>query len=131
MKDLLLVFLGGGAGSCCRFLCSALIRRWAEAHGPLHGPALLPWGTLGVNLAGSLVIGLCYGLFRRGRIDPDLLMLLTAGFCGGFTTFSTFSSEMLTLLRAGQTGLFLLYAAASLLLGLAAVWAGHRLGLLF
>ena len=131
MKDLLLVFLGGGAGSCCRFLCSALIRRWAEAHGPLHGLALLPWGTLGVNLAGSLVIGLCSGLFRRGRIDPDLLLLLTAGFCGGFTTFSTFSSEMLALLRAGQTGLFLLYAAASLLLGLAAVWAGHRLALLF
>ena len=107
-------------------------------HPPLGGGARpaararpSPVGDAGREPWGSLVIGLCYGLFRRGRIDPDLLLLLTAGFCGGFTTFSTFSSEMLALLRAGQTGLFLLYAAASLLLGLAAVWAGHRLALLF
>lgn len=131
MKELLIVFLGGGAGSCCRFLCSACLRRWSEARWGGQWPAFFPWGTLLVNVLGCLLIGFCYGLAVRCRLSADVLLLLTTGFCGGFTTFSTFSFEMLGLLRSGQGALFALYAALSLGAGLAAVWAGHRVASFF
>lgn len=53
-----------------------------------------PVGTLAVNLAGCLLIGILYGLFDRGTAaSPELRLFLAVGLCGGFTTFSTFINE--------------------------------------
>jgi CrcB protein len=119
MKDLILIFLGGGLGSLARYLCSQGVR--------LLVPLAFPLGTFVVNVAGCLLVGLLYGLADRHRIAPAVLLFLATGFCGGFTTFSTFSYEMLSLLRGGQTGLFLLYALASIAVGLAAAAFGYKL----
>ncbi len=112
-KEILFVGLGGFAGSALRYV----VGRW------LNGG--FPWGTLAVNVAGCLLIGLLYALAERGNLSsPGLRLLLTAGFCGGFTTFSAFMGENLAMLRAGDLLPFALYTAGSILFGLAAVCLG-------
>ena len=117
MKAVLLVFLGGGAGSVLRFL----IGRSMNAASPAF-----PWGTFTVNLVGSLIIGLAFGwVLEKGKLSDDTLFLIVAGFCGGFTTFSAFAHESLNLLREGYSGLFFSYVVSSIVLGLACVWLGY------
>lgn len=100
------VALGGAAGSVTRYLTLLTV------------PA--PWGTLGVNVLGSFLIGLL--VVPAGRIG--LSPLLLAGFLGGFTTFSAFSLDAARLWTAGQAGQAAAYVAGSVLLSLAAVAAG-------
>ena len=115
MKQLLLIFLGGGAGSVLRFLISKNLN-------PLTG---LPLGTLLVNLLGSLLIGIFLGLgLKQELLSPNATLFLATGFCGGFTTFSAFSYENQALLKAGDFLTFGLYAAGSIFLGIAAVLIG-------
>ena len=116
MKEVFLVFLGGGAGSVCRYLISLFIGK--------HVPQGFPWPTLSVNLLGCLAIGLFYAWSERWAISPEYRLLLTVGLCGGFTTFSTFSNEALQLLKGNMHGLFACYVFASIILGLAGVFAG-------
>ena len=105
--------LGGFAGSVLRYMAG----RWLSGG--------FPWGTLAVNVAGCLLIGLIHALVERGNLSsPELRLLLTAGFCGGFTTFSALMGENLAMLRAGELVPFAFYTAGSVLLGLAAVWLG-------
>ncbi|WP_270937328.1 fluoride efflux transporter CrcB [Falsiroseomonas oryzae] len=104
---LLLVALGGAAGSVARYLVSVLS---VTAFG-----AGFPWGTLAVNILGSAAIGVAAGLGVQGSAR----LLLVTGFLGGFTTFSAFSLETATLYARGP-GYAVLYVAASLGLGLAA-----------
>ena len=112
-KEILFVGLGGFAGSALRYV----VGRWLSGG--------FPWGTLAVNVAGCLLIGLVYALVERGNLSsPELRLLLTVGFCGGFTTFSAFMGENLAMLRAGEFVPFALYTAGSVLLGLGAVWFG-------
>lgn len=90
-----------------------------------------PWGTLAVNLLGSLAIGFYAGLTGpNGRIVVGLRQrqFVMAGFCGGFTTFSAFSLETLQLLQGQRPAAAGLYVALSLATWLAAVWLGDRLG---
>lgn len=115
-RELLLVGLGGFAGSALRYF----VGRWFAVG--------FPWGTLVVNISGCLVIGLVYALAERGNLSsPALRLLLTVGFCGGFTTFSAFMSENFAMLRAGEFLPFALYTAGSFLLGFAALWLGWQL----
>ena len=115
MKQVLLVFLGGGAGSVLRFLVSKNLN-------PVTG---LPLGTLLVNVLGSLFIGVILGLgLRQEMLSPNATLLLATGFCGGFTTFSAFSYENQALLKAGDYLNFGIYSAGSIVLGIAAVLAG-------
>lgn len=115
MKQLLLVFLGGGAGSILRYLISK----------GLNNVTVLPMGTLVVNVAGSLLIGLFLGLaYRHQSISPNTLLFLATGFCGGFTTFSAFSYENQLFLKAGDFMSFGIYTVSSIILGTAAVFAG-------
>lgn len=118
----LAVAAGGALGSVLRYLCSV---------GAL---ALLgagfPWGTLLVNLAGSLLIGFYARLTGPdGRLPagPVAGQFVVAGFCGGFTTFSVFSLESILLLQAGAAGLAGAYVLGSAVLWLLAVTAGHLL----
>jgi CrcB protein len=96
----------------------------------LFGPAF-PWGTLAANVAGSFLIGLYAALGASGErrgYSPAMQAFVMAGFCGGFTTFSIFSLEVLHFLQAGRHAAAAIYAGASVLLWLTAVWAGHRSG---
>ena len=110
------VFLGGGAGSLCRYLLSQLITSPASRW---------PWATWTANMAGCLLIGLLTGYLGR-RSDAWWALLLVTGFCGGFTTFSTFTNESLLMLRTGQLLPLALYAGGSLVLGLCAAALGYK-----
>ena len=115
-----LVFLGGGLGALLRHA----VNRLAFA---LWG-ASFPAGTMIVNVAGSLVMGLLAGLFAsHSAISQPVRLFLTTGLLGGFTTFSAFSLDALTLYERGQVGLALAYVAASVILSLAAIAAGFFL----
>lgn len=120
IKQILLVASGGAAGSVARYLIS----RWVQVTQP--GP--FPAGTLTVNLVGSFLIGLFFGWFAKQESGTeDMRLLLMTGFCGGFTTFSALTLESLHLIKDNRTGLFFLYISASLLLGIAATYAGYRI----
>jgi CrcB protein len=114
------IAVGSAIGGVLRFLCSGLI---AERIGETF-----PWGTLAVNVAGSLVIGL---FFTLSEPDGRLLVGTTArqfvliGVCGGFTTFSAFSLQTLTLVRDGDWLRAGVNIVASVVLCLVAVWLGH------
>ncbi len=94
MKSIILIMVGGGLGSACRYLFSAFAGRWLG-----NGFA---WGTLGVNLGGCLMIGLVYALAERSLIPVSLRHFLMAGFLGGFTTFSAYALESVNLMRNGD-----------------------------
>ena len=120
LKDLLLVGLGSGLGGMCRYLVSQLLVTTQNG---------FPWGTFTVNIVGSLLIGLLWGLSSRlPSLSPVLTLLFMVGFCGGFTTFSTFSREGLTLLQMQNYTLFLLYTLGSVVLGILAVMMGYIWG---
>lgn len=91
--------------------------------------SVFPYGTLSVNLLGCFFLGVI-GKFalNHAAISPDLRVGLTVGFFGAFTTFSTFSWEAIYLFEDGGWTRGLLYIAASVLLGLAAMLTGLRLG---
>ena len=115
IQTILLVALGGAAGSVARFLvllgAARVMPGW-------------PLGTLMVNVGGSFVIGMVYVvLTQRTPLAP----LLVAGFLGGFTTFSAFSLDALKLWEAGQAVQAAAYVAASVILSLAAVALGAAL----
>ena len=112
-----MVFVGGGLGSLARFLVGKWTLAWFGAGFPV--------GTLAVNVAGSLAIGLAIGALE-GMGQPAKLFFVT-GVLGGFTTFSAFSLDALALWQRGEHGTALLYVMLSLLLSLAAVALGWRL----
>lgn len=117
IRDLCIVALGGGAGSVCRYLAGVYVARYITVTFPL--------GTLLINLTGSLLIGLLYGLAERHAwMTMEWRLLLITGICGGYTTFSSFSFEALILLREGSYTSFFLYAFGSVALGLLACLAG-------
>ena len=117
MTDWLLVGAGGFLGANLRHLTSI----WAARR---YGIAF-PYGTLIVNLAGCLAMGMVMGglAARTGNSDEARLLLAT-GFLGGLTTFSTFGFQTVELIREGRTGAALANLLSSTTLGLAAVTAG-------
>jgi CrcB protein len=121
----LLVMAGSGAGGAARYACAGLISR-------LMG-GTFPWGTLAVNVTGSVLIGVFAALTGpEGRLlaPPAVRQFVMPGICGGFTTFSTFSLETLNLARDGEWSRAAANVFASLLLCLAGVWAGYAAGAL-
>jgi CrcB protein len=121
MQSILFVFLGGGLGSVTRFL----LGRWITS---LHAQDF-PWGTLAVNVTACLALGLLVGIADQKQIiSPPMRLFWTVGFCGGFSTFSTFSMESLQLMQSGLTTSLLLYVSFSLLLCVAATFAGIYAG---
>ncbi|MCB0457760.1 MAG: fluoride efflux transporter CrcB [Flavobacteriaceae bacterium] len=123
MKQLLLVFLGGGAGSVLRFLFGKFLNN------PQTG---IPLGTFAANILGSLLIGLILGWAAKNEtISEHTLLLLATGFCGGFTTFSTFAYENHVFLKNGDFSLFAIYTLASFVIGFLMVFLGIFLVKLF
>ena len=114
----LLVALGSAIGGVSRFALGAwMLRQYGS---------FLPWGTLSINILGSLLIG----LFATAVRPAPWRQFLMAGLCGGFTTFSSFSLETLNLLRDGHPGRGLAYVAGSVFVCLASAWLGHLAGAL-
>lgn len=117
MNNFLQVAMGGALGSMARYGVTIAVGRLTP----------LPLGTLAVNIAGCLAMGLlASGLALRG--GQHLAPLLLTGLLGGFTTFSAFSLDTLTLWQRGAAGLALAYVAGSVILSLAAVTAGLAIG---
>ena len=114
IRNLLLVALGGAGGSVLRYQLSNINTSF-------------PWGTLTVNVLGSLLIGLLVGFVSKGVLSPEMKLLLVTGFCGGFTTFSTFANESFGMMKAGDVLQTALYVGASVIIGILAVWGGMML----
>lgn len=121
MNQLLLVGLGGALGSMLRFLASTGLHS-------LLGRTF-PWGTLFVNVTGSLVMGFLYVfLVERVALGPEWRALLMVGLLGGFTTFSSFSIETMNLIEAGDLFKAGANILASIIMCLAATGLGIILG---
>lgn len=113
----LAVAAGAAAGALLRWRAGVWLNdMWAG----------FPLGTLVVNLAGGLAVGVALAWFER-RPDELLKLLLVTGFLGGLTTFSAFSGESLALLQRGAAGMALLHSAAHLLGALACAALGYAL----
>ena len=109
----LAVAAGGGTGAVARYTAGG----WLLAAYPMS----MPWATLAINLAGSLMLGVVIAGFPH---QPRLRALLAVGFCGGFTTFGTFGHELLDLAEHARWGTAALYAGASVVGCAVAVLAG-------
>jgi len=119
-KAMLLAGLGGFIGTCLRFLTGKLCHLIAL-------PAF-PWGTFTVNMIGSFLIGIFFGLAEKTHaLSPGMNVFLITGFCGGFTTFSSFADDMYLLLQEKHGLGFGLYVTLSFALGLLLVWLGRSL----
>ncbi len=116
MTHILLVAAGGGIGAALRHLANLAALR-------LLGTGF-PWSTLFVNIAGSLAMGLLVGWLARRGGTPELRLFLATGLLGGFTTFSAFSLDFAALWERSAFGPALGYALSSVVLSIAAVFAG-------
>jgi fluoride exporter len=124
MKQLVWVCLGGALGSGARYLVST----WSLAR---FGPAF-PYGTLAVNVVGSLLLAVLWALSRSATwLSPTVQLALGAGVMGGFTTYSTFNLEMIRYAENGQPRAAALYCVATLASCLAAGFVGMYLVRLF
>ncbi|MDR1555409.1 MAG: fluoride efflux transporter CrcB [Tannerellaceae bacterium] len=118
IRQLLLVGLGGGIGSICRFLLSLFTHK-------LNLTGIFPLATFLANISGCLLIGLLIGISEKyPGPDANLKLLLITGFCGGYTTFSSFSLENIRLLEGHHYLTFVCYISGSLIAGIAAVGLG-------
>jgi fluoride exporter len=116
MTQALLVFLGGGLGALARWGFGIMAVR-------VIGTGF-PWGTLGVNVIGGLVMGLVTGLLLRAGAHDNWRLVLATGILGGFTTFSAFSLETAKMIEAGQWAHAVAYVVASVVLSILALFAG-------
>ena len=116
MKQVLLVFIGGGVGSALRYLVGKFLKM------PASG---FPWSTFSVNVLGSLIIGILMGVtLKNSALSENQTLLLITGICGGFTTFSAFAYENQVFLKEGDFTNFFIYTLGSIGVGLAAVFLG-------
>ncbi|AUP81010.1 fluoride efflux transporter CrcB [Flavivirga eckloniae] len=116
MKNLLLVFLGGGFGSVLRYIIGKYLN---------SADTSFPYGTFTANILGSLLIGIILGLAAKNdSLSQNQTLLLATGFCGGFTTFSTFAYENHMFLKSGDFTSFAIYTIASFVIGFLAVFFG-------
>ena len=117
----LIVALGGALGTVARYLAGLAALPFSQS---------LPWGTVGINVVGSFVIGFFGTLtLADGRfpVPENVRLFVMVGFCGGFTTFSAFSLQTLDLLRGGTVGRAVANIVVSVVFCLLAVTAGHLL----
>lgn len=111
------VMIGGGAGALARFYTNQLSQR-------LFGDSF-PYGTLGVNGIGGLLMGLAFAYLQSHPENNTFKPLVMVGLLGGFTTFSTFSLDVMLLLQRSEFILAAVYIFASVFISLIALWMGY------
>ena len=117
----LAVAAGGALGALARYLVDRSIEARAFS--------LFPWSTFTINLSGCFVVGAVVAALVDRHDTPEWLRLgLVMGVLGGYTTFSTFGQETLDLIEEGRLAVAVTYAVSSVAIGVAAVFAGSRLG---
>jgi fluoride exporter len=114
------IAVGGALGASARYGVAQLVH---------VGPGTFPWATFWTNVTGSFALGAVLVLVA-GRYPPRRFArpFVATGFLGAYTTYSTFAVETVLLARDGEAAVAGVYAAASLVVGFAAVWAGMVLG---
>ena len=118
MYPYLLVAVGGALGSMARYGTGVLVGRlWSST---------FPLGTMLINIAGSLAMGLFIGYLVRTTPNwqADARLFVAVGIFGGFTTFSSFSLDAVSMLERGEIGQALLYVLGSVIVGIGALYAG-------
>ena len=117
MRDLLLVFAGGGLGSIARYFVGKVLKNWQP---------IFPAATLAANFLSCLVFGAVVMLgVSKMNLTYSLKLLLITGFCGGFSTYSAFTFETVELFKTGQQGL----ALSNIVLNFALSVSGLYLGM--
>jgi len=125
LNNILLVGLGGFAGSVARYKLGGFVLH-------LTAQERFPYSTLTINVLGCLLVGILAGLAERYDLfGTETRLFLFTGLLGGFTTFSAFGMDAVFLLRRGELWIAVLYAGASVVLGVTAVWLGIKLISLF
>jgi len=114
--SLLLVITGAAIGAPLRYLGDRAVQSRHDT--------VFPWGTLAVNVLGSLVLGIITGAVTTGAAPPQVQLALGTGLCGALTTYSTFSYETLRLLEDDARLLAAANIVASIVAGLGAAFAG-------
>jgi fluoride exporter len=118
------VALGGAIGASARYGLDRLIERRSDA--------VFPWATFTINLTGCFLIGLVSAtLIDRPHVPAWVRVGLVMGVIGGYTTFSTYAQESLDLVDARDVAAAVAYVGGSVVLGIAAVYAGRAAGRAF
>ena len=120
MSDLVWVCLGAAVGAPARYLADRAVQSRHDS--------VMPWGTVLVNVVGSLVLGLLLGAGTTADLPDPVLLAVGTGLCGALTTYSTFGYETLRLFEDGARLPAALNVLVSLGAGLAAAVAGYALG---
>lgn len=122
VRKLLLVFFGCGFGGIARYLVANASYFFLSKE--------FPYGTIIVNISGSLAMGILYELFlgKYSAMGPELRALFLIGFLGGYTTFSSFSLETINLLENGKIFAATINVVASVITCLLAAWVGVLIG---
>ena len=116
----LLVFIGGGLGSCLRHAVNVICPRFLGTNFPYH--------TFIINITGSTIMGLVAGyLAFKGDAAQSWRLFLMTGILGGYTTFSAFSLDTAVLYERGEIGLAAFYVLGSVVLSIVGLFAGLAL----
>lgn len=116
MTKILLLLAGGAIGTLGRYGLSGLAHKYFDG--------TFPFGTLAVNLAGSLLIGLLWGYWETDNLSANIRIFIFIGMLGGFTTFSSYTLETLNLFRDGKTYMAFVNILANNIFGLLLVFIG-------
>ncbi|KZF01962.1 MAG: fluoride efflux transporter CrcB [Rhodococcus sp. (in: high G+C Gram-positive bacteria)] len=115
-----LLAVAGALGAVSRFVIDSFVKSKLKN-------TVFPWGTVGINISGSLLLGFLAGLVVLQDGSTDLQTVIGTGFCGGYTTFSTASVETVRLVQSGKHSLALINVVGTLVVSVGACAAGFAL----
>jgi len=118
MKEVALVFVGGGIGSVCRYACGK---------GFVFLQPYFPVPTVFSNVLSCFIFGLVFGLGISRSSAPQWSLFLLTGVCGGFSTYSSFTFETMELFKSGQSALAFLNIVINFVLSAAGLYLGSQL----